>query len=397
MPQRTKSAFKTAALLASISLLAAGCAASPGGGESSGDGAGSDEATLTYQAADGTCDAGPADGVDYEAADAMIKSFQKPSTGLIQTEPLPEPVGAETTVAFLNNDTAVAGIMYAAMEVAAAAAGVSLVNVSTGTDAQSINSALNSVVELDPDVVISVAVDATFYQDQLQQLKDNDVAVVYASQPNAEEFELEDSLGGLNGSLVNGKVLAAGAVAFTCGTGDEFVFYNIPELGFSAIQLTAAEEYLAELCADCTLRVVDISIADPSPADKIMSDLQSHPETDYFVTPGDQFQIGLADKAELAGLTNAQGFGQSSLPPNIQQLADNLQSAGFGVDLNMFMWLLLDEGLRKAQGVWTPYSDWEEVNRSVSLVLTPTNAPEYVDGFVAYPSMEADFKALWGK
>ncbi|WP_291037944.1 substrate-binding domain-containing protein [Herbiconiux sp.] len=394
MQRRTTAALRTAAVLASVALVATGCSA--GGGES-GEGGSGEEVALTYQTPDGQCEAGPTEGVDYDTANELIQSFQEPSTGLIQTEPLPTPVGPDFTVAFLNNDTAVAGIMYASMELAADAAGVELVNVSTGTDAQSINSALNSVVELEPDAVISVAIDATFYQDQLEQLEAKGIPVVYASQGNAEEFGLDDTLGGLNASLVNGQVLAAGAVAFTCGTGDEFVFYNVPELTFSAIQLEAAQEYLAELCADCSLRVVDISIIDPSPADKIVSDLQSNPETDFFITPVDQYQIGLGDKAQLAGLTNAYGFGQSSLPPNVQQLADGLQTAGFAVDLNMFMWLLLDEAFRKAQGVYEPYTDWDAVNRSVSLVLTPENAGQYVAGFEAYPGMEDDFKALWGK
>ncbi|WP_440707920.1 sugar ABC transporter substrate-binding protein [Herbiconiux sp. YIM B11900] len=392
MQRRITAALRAAALLAAISLLATGCSAT---GSDGGDSAGAVE--LTYQSADGECATGPADGVDYDSANALIQSFQQPATGLIQTEPLPEPVSADTTVVFLNNDTAVAGIMYSSMELAAAAAGVNLVNVSTGTDAQSINTALNSVVEMAPDAVISVAIDATFFQDQLKQLEAKGIPVVYASQPNAEDFGLDDTLGGLNASLVNGQVLAAGAVAFTCGTGNDFVFYNVPELGFAAIQLQAAQDYLKELCADCTLRVVDISIIDPSPADKIVSDLQSHPETDYFITPVDQYQIGLGEKANLAGLTNAYGFGQSSLPPNIQQLSDGLQSAGFAVDLNMFMWLLLDEAFRKAQGVYEPYTDWEAVNRAVSLVLTPANAGQFVDGFQAYPGMEADFKTLWGK
>ena len=391
MQRRTKAALNAAAVFASISLLAAGCSATTGGG------GGSDEVELTYQAADGTCDTGPADGVNYDDADALIKAFQEPSTGLIQTEPLPETVDENTVVAFLNNDTAVAGIMYASVQAAAATAGVTLVNVSTGTDAQSINAALNSVVEMKPDIVISEAIDATFWQDQLKELQDQGVAIVYGSQPNAEDFGTNDSLGGLNSSLVNGKVLAAGAVAFTCGTGDEFVFYNIPELGFSAIQLEGTQDYLKEICPDCNLRVVDISIVDPSPADKIVSDLQSHPETDFFITPGDQFQIGLSDKAELAGITNAHGFGQSSLPPNVQQLQDGLQTAGFAVDLNMYLYLQLDEGLRKAQGVWEDYSDWEEVNKSLSRVLTPANAADVASGFVAYPDMEKDFKTLWGK
>src|SRR3546814_2895678 len=79
----------------------------------------------------------------------------------------------------------------------------------------------------------------------------------------------------------------------------------------------------------------------------------------------------------------------------MQQIADGLQTAGFGVDLNIFMWLLLDEGFRKMQDVFTPYEDWEKVGQSVSRVITPANAEDYLEGFVAYPGMEDDFVALW--
>lgn len=392
MKRRTRSVLGTAAILASLALIATGCSSSGGGGSSTAAAGG-----VVYQTADGTCSGTPLSGVDYSTANAYVQSFQQNPTSLLETTPLPKPVGKDTTVVYLNNDTAVAGLMQTSLQAAADSAGVTLVNVSTGTDAQSINAALNSVVEMKPDIVISEAIDATFWQDQLKQLQAAGTVIVYGSQPNAAQFGLEDSLGGMNSSLVNGKVLAAGAIAYTCGTAKNFVFYNIPELGFSAIQLTAAQDELKTLCPDCTLRSVDISISDPSPADKIVSDLQSHPETNFFITPADQFQVGLQDKANLAGITNAYGFGQSSLPPNIEQIANGQQTAGFAVDLNMYLYMQLDEGLRKAQNVWTPYSDWDAVNREVSRVLTKSNASQYLNGFIAYPNMQADFEKLWGK
>jgi ABC-type sugar transport system substrate-binding protein len=386
MQRRTRHAVSVVAGIASLSLLAACGGASAAGGTA-----------VTYQDAAGNCAAQPLEGVEYQTAHDYIATFEQKPTGLLATQPLPKPISADTTAVYLNNGTAVSGIMHDALKQAADAAGVTFVNVDTGTDAQSINSALNSVVEMKPDIVVSVALDATFFQDQLKELQKNGTAIVYASQPNADKFGLDDTLGGYNSSLVNGKVMAAAAVDFTCGTGKDFVFYNTPELSFSQVQLDAAKKELAQLCKDCDLRVVDISISDPSPADKIVSDLQAHPETDYFITPADQFQVGLAQKAQLAGITNAHGLGQSSLPTNIQQLIDGQQSAGYAVDLDIFMWILLDEGLRKTEGVWQPYTDWEAVVRSVSQVLTPTNAKDYQNGFTADPNKVQDFKTLWGK
>lgn len=378
-----------AALVAGLALT--GCTSEGGGAESGG------EVELTYMSPDGTCDAGPREGVAFEEAKAFVEGFQQPVDGLLQSEPLPQPIEEGTTVAFLNNGTPIAAIMYEYIVPAAEAAGVELANINTGTDAQSVNTALNSVVEMQPDILISNTNDAVFFQDQLEQLKEQGTAIVYAGQINAEEFGLEDTIGGYNTSRVNGQVLAASAVAFTCGTGSEFVYYNVPELAFSQVVQESLEEHLGEFCADCSVRVVDISIVDASPADKIVSDLQANPDTDFFVTPADQFQVGLKEKAELAGLTNAVGLGQGSLPQNIQQVVDGNQIAAHAVDFNMNMWALLDEGLRKQQGVWQPYSDWEQVGHATSRILTQETAGEFVDGFVAYPDMAEDYKELWGK
>ena len=177
--------------------------------------------------------------------------------------------------------------------------------------------------------------------------------------------------------------------------------YSIPEIPAGAIQNDAVPKALKKYCPDCTLRIVDISIVDPSPADKIVSDLQAHPETQFFISLADQYQIGLADKASLAGIENAKGIGQSSLPQNIEQIADGQEVAGYAVDFNMFMWHQVDEGLRTMQGMEVPYldGDWETAAKVLGQIITVRNAGDYSGpaGYVAYDGYEDDFKELWGK
>ena len=382
------------ALLASVALVAAGCTGSTDGGD-----AGTD-AEMTLRAADGTCAVEPIEGVDLAAASELVNSFTKP-TALLATEPLAEPIAEGTTAVYLNNGTPVAGLFQAGLQAASEAAGIEFINVDTGTDAQSINSALNSVVEMQPDIVFDQSVDAQFFQDQLQQLKDQGAVIVYGGQLNAEDYGLVDSLGGAGSIQANSEVLAAAAVDLTCGTATEFVMYSIPEIPASQIQNEVVPAALEALCPECTLRIVDISIADASPADKIVSDLQAHPETQYFISLADQYQIGLADKAALAGITNAVGIGQSSLPPNIQQIADGTQNAGYVVDFGVFMWLQVDEGLRTMQGMDVPYleGDWMDVARAISHIVTVRNAGDFLgdEGYVAFPGYQDEFLSLWGK
>lgn len=361
-------------------------------GCSSGDGS----SGASY-ADDGECSASPAEGVNYDAARSLVAEFEEKATSLPVSEPLPDPVDPATTVAYLDNGSAVASIIWSSLDQASKVAGVQLLRVDTGLDAQSINAAVGTVVDDAPDILIAAAVDATFFQSQLEALEKAGTTVVYAGSSNAEKFGLLDSQFGRGASEVNGQVLAAAAIAFTCGTGNSFVFYNIPELSFSEIQLDAAEAYLAENCADCSLRVVDIPVAtmDTTASEAIISDLQAHPDTDFFITPADQMQIGLKSKMDLAGI-DVPGMGQSSLPPNIEQIANGLQIAGFAVDYNEYSWLMLDEGLRRSQGVDVVYDDWMPWVKAISRILTKESAGEYPDGFVAYPDLQSDFETLWG-
>lgn len=395
----TRKLLGAVAVLGAFSLVAAGC--SSDGGDAGSTGAAGGDTSLTYMADDGSCAAGPADGVDFDTADALVKSLEEPTTAILPTEKLKSPVDPSTTAVYLNNGTPVAALFQAGLQSAAEAAGITFVNIDTGTDAQSINSALNSVVEMKPDIVFDQSVDARFFQDQLEELKAAGTAIVYGGQLNAEEFGLTDSLGGAGSIQFNSEVLAAAAVSQTCGTATEFVMYSIPEIPASEIQNTAVPAALKELCPDCSIRTVDISIADPSPADKIVSDLQAHPETQFFISLADQYQIGLADKASLAGLTNAFGVGQSSLPQNIQQIADGTEVAGYAVDFNMFMWLQVDEGLRTMQGMEVPYldGDWAAAGKAISHIVSIRNADDYLTpaGYVALDGFEDQFTTLWGK
>jgi ribose transport system substrate-binding protein len=384
------------AVLASMSLVLTGCAATGGGTGATGSDGGAEESI--YPDAKGKCAVEPLDGNDYDTAASIIGEYQKKPDRLVVSEPLPEPIDPSTSVAFLNNGTAVAGLMWSFIEPAAKAAGVSISNVTTGTDAQSINTALNTVVETKPDIVLGVGLDPAFYIDQLGSLRDEGTVIVSAAITNAEEYDLLDSFGGNGASLENGRVLAAAAVARTCGAAKDFVFYHVPEFPFSHVQLAATQEFLPTICDDCELRVVEIPVAtmDTTAGDAVVSDLQAHPETKYFVTPVDQIQIGMQTKMELAGI-DVKGMGQSSLPPNIEQISNNLQDAGFAVDFDLFMWLLIDEGLRRHMGEDVDYGKWAEINPLLSQVLTSENAADYKEGFAAFPGFKDEFLELWGK
>lgn len=389
---------RVAGLLAAMAALSLGVAGCTGTGTT--DPSGSPEAEgPVYRDENGECAAPPLEGVDYDRASELFDYFSEASTGIPQTEPLPEPVSSDTTVVFLDNGSAVGALMWDAAQGAAAAAGAELTRVDTGLDAQSINSAVSTVVENPPDILISAAVDATFWQSQIEQLEAAGTTIVYGGSSNGEEFGLLDSHSGLGATQVNGEVLAASAVVLTCGRTTDFVFYNIPELSFSQIAQDSARAFLEEVVPDSTMRVVDIPVTtmDTTAGDAVISDLQANPDTEFFITVADQIQIGLQNKMDLAGI-DVPGIGQWALPPNIEQVASGLQAAAYAVDLGPYTWLLFDEGFRRDQGVEVTYDDWVPWVKGISRVLTQESAAEYPEGFfVAYPGYEDAFAEIWGK
>jgi len=397
MHGRTKAALGGFAAVAAVSLALAGCAAGTPS-EQPTTGGETTAAGVTYMdMATGECAAPPLEGVDFEGAKAYLDSFSAQVDGLLTDEKLPEPITSDTLVVYLDNASPYSAMLAEFIGQAAKAAGAEYQSVNVGSDAQSINSGMNSVVTLNPDVVITFATDLTFWQDQYKALTDAGTAVVYAGNGNATEFGLNETFGTADASVVNGSVIAAAAIVATCGTATNFVYYPAPEIVASVDMLASYESYIKDHVPGATVRSVDISIMDTDGASKIVSDLQAHPETEFCSPSSDQWQIGLADKAKLAGITNAYCFGGISLPQNYQQIKDGTQVGTLAYDPTVQSWQAVDEGFRKLQGVFEDY-DMDALIRLVALAVTQQNI-DRVDistgAFDALPGYQDMYLELW--
>jgi len=384
-----KTGLGAAAIVTVAALALAGCST---GGSSGGSTSGSSNA--------GDCT--PDSGVDWSAVQSTVGPYHKQPTDIPMKTPLSKPATEPLTIAYLDNGTPVSTMMWQNLqEIPKIAPNLTFTSMPVGTDAQSINTGLNSVLETKPDIVLSVALDPTFFINQLQQMKDEGITFVPASITNAADFGLNDVYGGMGAQLDSGRTLAAADLDLTCGKVGEYVFYNIPELAFSNVQAQAAIANMKKFCPDCTMRKVDIPVAvmDSQGADMIVSDLQSHPNTLAFAAAADEIQVGLAQKMQVAGLKDVPGLGQSSTPPNIQQIRDGQQAAGLATDLHLLMWLLVDQALRLQQGMPDPVPtiDWATFDPGFSQILTKDTAEPYVEsGFIAVPDYQKDFAKLWG-
>ena len=286
--------------------------------------------------------------------------------------------------------------MWQNLQAPAELLGLELERVEVGRDAQSINSAMNTVVELAPDGVINITLDPIFFEPQIEQLDELGIPIASGSVMNTVEHGLPEAFNGPEWMTANGGVLAAAAVARSGGAA-EYVFYNVPEFPFSALELQGAQDKLAELCPDCTLRVVDIPIAElgSTAADRVVSDLQANPATEYFIAAVDEVQIGLPQKLSLAGL-DTKGIAMWTAPPNYEQIVAGDQDATLSVDLNLMMWTVLDQLLREMAGQEYEWPDVETRAATLTRVTDQANAPEdAMTGYVAIEDYQDRFAANW--
>ncbi len=405
MQRRIKAALGGAAAVAAVALALGGCSTS--GGSSGGSTSGGNSPLTYMNMSDQSCSVPPNPGVDFDSAKALIQTFQTPAKSIPITTPLTltKPINSSVTVEYADNGTPVGdGLWLPYIQDAVKTAGATFEKALVGSAPADLQAGFNAIVQNPPTILILGAIDVTQVADQIAQLQKEGVILVDGSDPNATKLNLPDSLGGYASQLVNGEVLAAGAVYFTCGTADNFVFFNIPELGFSAIDWQAFQDEMKKLEPNATLSTFDISIAttDATPA---VQYLQAHPEVQFFATPGDQFQIGIADAAKTAGITNAYGFGQSSLAQNLTQIQSGQEVAGFVESWQSFMYTLLDEGLRYYEGMSNAYpgaddsAGWTTLNANVASVATQKNYSslnfDSTGNFIAYKNTPQDFATIW--
>ncbi|SDL20318.1 ribose transport system substrate-binding protein [Nocardioides sp. YR527] len=365
---RTKRMY---AALAAGALLLAGC-----GSESGGGGGASAEA-------------------DVEAAKAYLEPWNgEGEKGLLIDEPLSKPIAAGTKVVYLDVGTPVSAVMWGNLQAPAKLLGLELERVEVGRDAQSINAAMNTVVEKNPDGVINITLDPVFFESQTKALEEKGIPIASGSVMNTVEHGLPEAFNGPDWMKANGAALAAAAVVRSEGA-SEYVFYNVPEFPFSPLELEGAKAKMKELCPDCTLRTVDIPIAElgSTAADRVVSDLQANPDTEYFIAAVDEVQIGLPQKLKLAGI-DTKGIGMWTSPPNYEQIGSGDQDATLSVDLSLMMWTVLDQLLREMNGDEYEWPATEVRASTLTRVTDAENLPE--DATVGYQAVE-DLETLFAK
>lgn len=367
----------TVAFVVALSLVASSCgSSSDNGGSDNGDSAKTSTA-------------------DKAAAEEILAPFTGHPGPFPVTEPLKKKLPAGSKISFLQCPTNICVFISSLLQPAADAMGIKLNVVKAGSaSVTDMQSALSTIISGEPAGVVLAGVDLAQISPQLKELDDKGIPVATVGIIDAEKHDVDVAIQSNNAQELIGRLQASFAIRHR---GDEAnaVFYNTPELSFSSFQLKYFTEQMKELCADCEVRstVLPLSTLATTATSAIISDLQSHPDTNVAIFPTPEAAQGLASALKTAGLDVSTSIGAPT-PSNLQDIRDGGLTAGLGTDIGVMTWMSVDALARLATGQELEGGDLAGI-APIQLLEKSDVTFDPTKGFSAYPDYQERFKKLW--
>ena len=332
-------------------------------------------------------------GAAIPAAAKQVEQYSSAPTDFPVTAPLGGALPPGTTFALLQCATPVCAPMGQILQGAADTLGVKLQPVNGGVSASTMQAAMSSIIELRPSAVLVPPVEPAAIRGQLDELHSMGTPIVSAGMVGVGDYPFDANLLGDENHALVGQLLADWAMA-EAGENSNFVFYNNPELSFSAVILTGFKKEVASLCGSCSVRVTDVSIADigTKAPDLVVSDLQRNPDTDVAVFATSETSTGLPAALKVAGIhIKTVGYGPS--PGGLQDIKSGGITAGLAIDFGLAYWTQVDIAARLVAGEKIPTG---EGNIGAMQFLTADDIDfDPTGGWTAFPDFADRFATLW--
>ncbi len=325
-----------AALVALVSVAACSSSASKSGSSSS---------------ATGSSSSSSASGANTAAATAALTAYTTAPTTFPVTDPLPSKLPAGKKFVFLQCGTPVCAGIGVFVQQAVKAIGGSITVINSGSTAQTAQAAASSALSLKPDAVLMGGSDPALFGPGLKALSDAGVKVVSIQvTKDVSQYGITFNYLGANLSQRNGKLLADWVIA-NKGDKANVVLYTLPGLDVSPPMESSFEAEMKANCSACKVRAVpiDLSTIGTTSSRTIVTDLQSHPDTNVAAFVGLEAAAGLPAALKAAGLTmTTVGFAPTA--GNLQDIKDGGITAGLAIDFPISVWTAVDAAARLLEG-----------------------------------------------
>jgi ribose transport system substrate-binding protein len=333
---------------------------------------------------------------------AAANKLLAPYTG----HPSPLPVGKPFNVkpglkfAYVDCGSPVCALFRTITEGAVKAAGGKLVVIKAGASAQGIQKGFDSVVSLKPDAVIAAGVSPALFQRQAKQLTQMNIPIASTGMgEDAVQLGLDKPpntlVYGPNGLKRAGQVLAA-YVYKQKGDKTKVGLIQTPELTFFQVEVDAFKQQMSQLCSGCEVRIIKTPIATlgSTAPQKIVSDLQAHPDTNI-VAGGDCENVtGLPQALKKGGLSTTIVCAGSAPPVTLQYIKSGQIKGNFALDLGADVFSMVDSALRTIYKQPIPKINSDGLG--VFQILEQGDLTGDISkGFAAYPDFAQQFIKSW--
>jgi ribose transport system substrate-binding protein len=331
---------------------------------------------------------------DITAAKAGIAPYTgKPSTFPVD-QPLPGKLPPGTEMAYVQCSSPICGIFTTIFQPATKAIGSSFSVTKAGASADQQQSAFTSALQNKPSGILLPAIEPDAISRELATAKQTGVPVSTNGIMDGEKYGIGAQMLGRPNAELAGKLLADWVVVRK-GDGAEPVFYTTPELSFGEPLRASFAAEMAKLCGSCEVRFEKVPVATigSSAPNLVVSDLQSHPDSNVAVFSTQEASTGLPAALKTAGIDiDTVGFAPN--PANLQDIKSGAATAGLGLDLPVMAWTQVDALARLI--LEAPLTDGEKSQIGPMQFLTAKDLDFDVSkGWTGYPDFAQRFAKLW--
>jgi ribose transport system substrate-binding protein len=311
---------------------------------------------------------------------------KKPEEGKLIVRLL-TPVGIQTQIDLGNAEAAKAlGWEYKSIPISA--------------DADGIQKAFQTALDMKPDGISYGGYPASIITEQLQAALDAGIAVVPDSAVDTPGSApgINVMLDGIPEQLAWGKDLAA-YVAVDSECAANVKIFTVSAFPILEPVVTGFTDYLKAICPEATVEVVDQTLADigTNTPKSVVSTLQRDPSANYLLYTFGDLATGVGAALDDAGLTQqAKTIGSAVSTGAIQNIRDGKDAAWVGLPPDILGWRTVDAFARIFNG-----DSLDPANAALlpSQIITQENVEGIVldeNGFYnAVSDYQEQFKKLW--
>ena len=336
-----------------------------------------------------------------EAARAVVEQYRDPNQPIGVTIPLtgvPEP----HTIAWLECELESCPYITSGMQAATDALGWELLVISS--ESANPGPYFQQAIDAGVDFIASSGEARALYEEQAMAAQEAGIKILSCfdtEPPGGDETNIYTQCGDTTFVTKTGPLMANWAIVDSEAAAN-ILIVSIPDF---AVLKAETDAYIAELeknCPDCGYTELDITIdqlvGGQVPA-AVASQLQANPDIDYVFFSFGSLPAGVTSALESAGLLEqVTVYGQDFSAFGLEEIVAGTMGAWSADPKGYAGWLMVDAAARLSLGM-----ELEEERAAASLPTVIVEDAEFAqeildccNGDWHPPTMEEDFKALWG-